>query len=120
MINLIQAFLKFMAETGEDTLSDEDEDDLPEPSAEDTAREAASTPLPSTIAPKKPKYDIASYDCCICNQGEPSTPSSPMALVAFQQTTRVLGMRIKEGATNEILPFAEGEGSSCRPLLRLC
>lgn len=105
MICPFQAFLKFMAETGEDAVSDDD-DDMQQSNAQPS--DAASAPLQTTVAPKKPKYSVTSYDCCICNQSEPSTPTSPMALVAFQQTTRVLGMRIKEGVNKEILPFAEG------------
>ena len=96
-----------MAESGEDALSDEDED-FQESCADNPSEETASSSLPSAVVPKKPKYVVTSYDCCICNQSEPSTPSSPMALVAFQQTTKVLGMRIKEGGAKEVLPFAEG------------
>ena len=100
----IQAFLKFMAETGEDdNLSDDDDDDADDGK---TAPDAVSA-LPAVV-PKKPKYSVKSYDCCICNQSEPSTAESPMALVAFQQPTRVLGARIREGHPQETLPFAAG------------
>ena len=89
-----------MAEAGEDDFSDENDEDTPSESA-------------PAVVPKKPKYSVKSYDCCICNQSEPSTPESPIALVAFQQPTRVLGARVREDHPNEVLPCDGGIAVGC-------